>query len=235
MHPVGQTWLQRAVFSTVYYNLRLWQRVTVAGLEHLPSSGSGLLISNHPSYLDPPAIYTTTIRARRVHFMAWDHLFRVPMVGWICRNFDAFPVCLERADRDSYRQASRLLKQGEVIGIFPEGGRSPRDGFHPSKRGGVRLAIRHQSPIIPCVIFGARQSWPKGQTRPRPGKIHIQLLPMIQPPAQAATPKLRAAQELGLMKQLHCLVNQQLIARGEIDVLPPHAWEVAETDNGQQT
>ncbi len=233
MHPAVQTFLRRTVFATVYYNLRLWQRLTVDGLEHLPRDGPALLISNHPSYLDPPAIYVTTSAIRRVHFMAWDELFGWPVVGWVCSSFDAFPVNLDKADRDSYRQASKLLAQGKVIGIFPEGQRSDRDGFHPIKRGGVRLAMRHRAPIVPCVIFGTRYCWPLQRNRPRAGKVHVRLLPKIEPPQPASNPSERVALERELMQQLHRLINDQLIERGEIETMPHHAWEVI-SDNGQQ-
>ena len=82
------------------------------GEEHVPTRGPAVVAANHPSYLDP--ILLSLRIDRPVHFMAWDGLFRVPLLGGLMRLFGAFPVDTRIGKgREAYQTAKTLLQQGE--------------------------------------------------------------------------------------------------------------------------
>jgi len=130
-------------------------RVVVQGLENLPRSGPAIVAPNHLNIADPPIL--GAFLPRKIHFMvkqeAWDNAF----MGLLSRWFDAFPVRRGEADLTAYRYALKVLSEGNVLGIFPEGHRS-RDGrLHPGQPGAIILAQRSGAPIIPVGIAGVSE------------------------------------------------------------------------------
>ncbi len=226
--PPGLSRLARLAHRMSFAMLRLGWRIRGTGLEHLPRDGACLVAGNHASYLDPPVIYGLASPFRRVHFMAWDQLWRAPGVRWFLDTFDAFPVNLKKADRDSYRKANDLLAAGMAVGIFPEGTRSHDSGFHPIRRGVARLAIAHQVPIVPVVLTGADRAWPRRALVPRPGRVALEVLEPIVPPPREASAGARVAQERELLACLHERINRRLVALGQIASVPPLAPELTD-------
>src|SRR5262245_53119948 len=105
----------------VAFAARAYFRLTLGGIEHIPTSGPLLIVANHVTYADPVLV---SIPVRRpVHYMAWNALFEVPGLAWLIRRLRAFPVALESADPGAVREAVRLLRSGEAVMIFPEWGR----------------------------------------------------------------------------------------------------------------
>jgi 1-acyl-sn-glycerol-3-phosphate acyltransferase len=156
------------------------------GASALPQSGPVLLIANHPSYIDPAAIYAGL--SRRVHWMAWRAIFRVPPVAFFVRGSGAFPVSDITTDTRAMRTAVRILKAGRVVGIFPEGGRSlPSGEMLPFLTSPFRFAVRLQCPILPVTVNGSGRIWPRGRWLPRiGGAIEIIHHPPIAAPANTA-------------------------------------------------
>jgi 1-acyl-sn-glycerol-3-phosphate acyltransferase len=152
-------------------------RIEFHGVDHVPPSGPVLLTPNHVSYLDP--ILVTIPIHRALHYMALEPFFRVPGLGGLMRWCRAFPVREGEADGPAVRAAVRLLRGGEPLVIFPEGGRSA-DGrlraFHP---GAFRLAAATGTPIVPVSIAGAFEVWPASRRMPRPGRIAITYHPPV--------------------------------------------------------
>jgi 1-acyl-sn-glycerol-3-phosphate acyltransferase len=142
------------------------------GLENVPERGAVIIAGNHPSYLDP-AFVALPIR-RQVRFMAWDALFRVPLLGQLIRALGAFPVDIRKGRGESaFREASRVLNEGDALGIFPEGQRSERGPIGEMRTGVARLAIDSGAPIVPVTIGGAYRAWPKWKRMLKPAKIVI--------------------------------------------------------------
>ena len=141
-------------------------RVYVIGRENVDRPGGFLFASNHISHFDP-FIISSVVR-RKIDWMAMAEFFPMPIVGLFLRAVDAFPAERDRADRKTIRTAIERLKNGRVVGVFPEGGirdgaRSLLDGA-PVRAGASTLAHIAQVPIVPCVILGsdrlyAKQSW----------------------------------------------------------------------------
>lgn len=132
-------------FTTVAFDAR------VSGVENVPSVGPLVVASNHLSYWDPPLLGTWF--PRTVHFMAKRELFDNPLFGAILSRVHAFPVERESADVGAIRRALRILRNGEVVGIFPEGRRNP-SGDLQARNGAVLLAATAKCPIVPVALLG---------------------------------------------------------------------------------
>jgi len=141
--------LVRALFDCV-------ARVRVVGGENTNCSGGFLLAANHISHFDPFLI-SLAVR-RKIDWMAMAEFFRLPIVGLALRAIDTFPAERDRADRKTIRTAIERLKDGRIVGLFPEGG--IRDGVHsllegaPLRPGASTLSHMAGVPILPCVILG---------------------------------------------------------------------------------
>jgi 1-acyl-sn-glycerol-3-phosphate acyltransferase len=153
--------LFRVLFSVEYH-----------GVENVPEEGAVIIAGNHPSYLDP-LLVGLPIR-RTIRFMAWDALFKVPLLGQIIKAVGAFPVDIRKGRGEAaYREALRVLESGEALGVFPEGQRSDQAAMGDLRAGVARLAIETGAPIVPVTIGGAMRAWPKWKLLPRPAKIVV--------------------------------------------------------------
>jgi len=132
----------RFVFQVVY-------GFEVLGLEQVPPEGGCILAANHTSKLDPPLLYC--IFPRLVHFMAKKELFQWFPLGWIITKLGAFPVERGAADRGAIRRAQEILREGGVVGVFPEG-TTRGVGLRPFHNGAALLALKTGSPILPVAI-----------------------------------------------------------------------------------
>ncbi|HEU0174448.1 MAG TPA: lysophospholipid acyltransferase family protein [Blastocatellia bacterium] len=153
--------LFRALFSVEHH-----------GVENVPEEGAVIIAGNHPSYLDPLLVGLPI--KRRIRFMAWDALFRIPLLGQIIKAVGAFPVDIRKGRGEAaYRQALRVLESGEALGVFPEGQRSDQAAMGDLRAGVARLAIETGAPIVPVTIGGAMRAWPKWKLLPRSAKIVV--------------------------------------------------------------
>ena len=138
-------------------------RVQVIGLENTKRDGGFLLASNHISHFDPLII--SAIVRRKIDWMAMAEFFPIAGVGQFLRAVDAFPAERDRADRATIRTALERLKNGRLVGVFPEGG--IRDGASsllegaPLRAGASTLAHIAGVPIVPCVILGSDRLYAK--------------------------------------------------------------------------
>lgn len=123
----------------------------VTGAEHVPPTGGLIVASNHVSYWDPPILGTWF--PRTIHFMAKRELFEMWPLGPIVTAVHAFPVDRDSADIGAIRHALRVLKNGEVVGIFPQGRRS-QDGDVQARNGAVLLAATAKCPVVPVALVG---------------------------------------------------------------------------------
>lgn len=151
---------------------RVFFSVEYHGLHNVPAQGAVILAGNHPSYLDPVLVLLPV--ERPIRFMAWDLLFKVPLLGQVMRALGAFPVDLRKGKGEAaYQQALRVLREGEALGIFPEGQRSEQGLMGELRTGVARLAIESAAPIVPITIGGAYRAWPKWKLLPKPAKLVV--------------------------------------------------------------
>lgn len=147
----------RVLFVTLF-------RIRVFGREHLPRTGGVLVVSNHQSYLDP--VLAAVGMPRPFNPMARASLFRFAPFAWLIRSLYAFPVQRTSADLRAIREALRRLKGGAVVLMFPEGTRTRDGGIGRLQSGPVMLAERARVPILPVVIDGAFEAWPRSRPVP---------------------------------------------------------------------
>ncbi len=146
--------------------LALVRRWEVKGIENIPGSGGVVLVANHVSYWDPVVVICAF--KRRVYFMAKAELFKIPVVGYVVAISGAFPVRRDRADRNAIRTALKLLEEGQVVGVFPEGTRSHSGEMLKPHLGAAMLALKSGAPVLPVAVSGTRGFW--GKIRVRVGK-----------------------------------------------------------------
>jgi 1-acyl-sn-glycerol-3-phosphate acyltransferase len=152
-----------ALAKTMFRVLDL--KIEIDGVEHIPREGGAVLASNHVSYLDFIFCGLAADPAKRlVRFMAKQAVFEHRVSGPLMRGMRHIPV-----DRDagaaSFREATTALKNGEVVGVFPEATISESFTVKELKSGAVRLARTGKVPLIPMVVWGPHRLWTKGHEK----------------------------------------------------------------------
>lgn len=163
-------WYQLTRLLTGGY-FSLVHRLQWQGTEHLPSSGPAIVAANHQSYYDPVVLALAT--PRTISFVGWRRFFRYPLLGFLLRRYGTVPVDLDSPEPSAYGALVKVLEQGRLCGIFPEGGRTKDGVIEPPKSGIGGLALRSGAPIVPATISGAFRAWPVGRRLPRPGVIRV--------------------------------------------------------------
>ena len=147
--------------GTVGLFFRIWSRWVRVGVDRIPRDQEVILVSNHLSSSDP-AMLAAAIYPRWPKCMAKIELFQKPGVGFLFALSGAFPVKRFDADLSALREAERLLAQGEVLGMFPEGHRSETGALIEAHPGTALIALRSGAPVVPVAITGSerfRRGW----------------------------------------------------------------------------
>jgi 1-acyl-sn-glycerol-3-phosphate acyltransferase len=140
-------------------------RVRVDGQEYIPRSGGAVIACNHVSYLDFIFCGLGAVPAGRlVRFMAKKEVFDHRISGPLMRGMHHIPVD-RRAGMASYRQALAALRDGQVVGVFPEATISRSFTVKDLKSGAARLAAAGKVPLIPMAVWGSQRLWTKGHPR----------------------------------------------------------------------
>lgn len=127
--------------------------VELVGAENVPASGGCILAANHESILDPFVLGVAT--TREIRFMAKAELFRNRALAAFFRSLGAFPIERGGGDHIAFGVAAELLRQGAVLGIFPQG-TSKRNRERRWHRGAARLALVTGAPLVPVRMTGTR-------------------------------------------------------------------------------
>jgi 1-acyl-sn-glycerol-3-phosphate acyltransferase len=151
-------------------------RMAYFGVEHVPKTGPVLLAPNHQSYADP---FWIGLPIRRpIHFMTWSRVFRVSYLRPLLRYFQCFPVDPDKPfDKSALKTTQELLRAGQAVMIFPEGGRTPHGDLQEFKAGAFRIAVKMEVPIVPITLNGGFEVWSMHRKLPRPGKITVHFHP----------------------------------------------------------
>jgi 1-acyl-sn-glycerol-3-phosphate acyltransferase len=176
-------------------------RLRVSGDENVPAEGGLLLAANHTSFLDGPVLFG--VSPRPVTFLIKAEMFG-GVFGWALRQLGQVPVRRGTADRTALLTALNALHSGQVVGIFPEGGRGRQGGgFAEFERGVAWLALRSGVPVVPVAIAGAEQAWPKDARLPKPRRqVTVYFGEPLQPvDAPAAATRKRVAEVSDAIRQ----------------------------------
>jgi 1-acyl-sn-glycerol-3-phosphate acyltransferase len=157
--------------------MRLLFRVEIHGRHHIPATGPVLIIANHSSLLDPPLVGGAV--PRRVTFLAKAELFRIPGFGALIRRLGAQPLRRGGADPSALRTAQRVLQDGGVLLVFPEGTRGEEGTLREAKPGAALLAMQTGVPVVPAYVRGSGRAWPRGRRLPRPAKVVVTFGPPL--------------------------------------------------------
>jgi 1-acyl-sn-glycerol-3-phosphate acyltransferase len=174
-------WVLKAILTPL---LRVLWRPWTEGLEHVPEDGACILASNHLSFLD--SFFMPLIVPRRVTFLAKSDYFTEKGVkGWFKRMFftgvGQVPIDRSggRASEAALLTGISILNEGKLLGIYPEGTRSPDGRLYRGKIGVARMALEAGVPVIPVAMIGTFEVQPQGKVIPRVKRVGIRFGPPL--------------------------------------------------------
>ncbi len=170
-------WLVKAVLTPI---LRLLFRPRVIGLENLPLEGAAILSGNHTTFLDNLMI--PLVVPRRVTFLAKsDYFTGRGLKGRLQKSFfrgvGMIPLDRSggRASEAALHTGLQVLKNGELLGLYPEGTRSPDGRLYRGKTGVARMALEAGVPVVPVGLVGMFAIQPAGRMIPKIGRVEIRI------------------------------------------------------------
>lgn len=171
-------WLFKFVFMGPF--LRLIGRPKVEGLENIPTSGPAILASNHLAVVD--SFYLPLMVPRRIYFLAKSEYFTGTGLSgrfqrWFFSSSGQIPIDRSGADAaaGALISARRMLDKGELMGMYPEGTRSPDGRLFKGKTGLARIAMETGVPVIPVAMIGTDGLNPPGTVIPRLARITVKI------------------------------------------------------------
>jgi 1-acyl-sn-glycerol-3-phosphate acyltransferase len=169
----------------VWLLISLLYRIDKKGLENIPDEGAAVVACNHVSFVDA-VILGGSVR-RPVRFVMYHTIFKIPVLSFIFRTARAIPIAPAKENaallKAAYAEIEKALAEGELIGIFPEGGLTPDGSIQPFKTGVERMIQTSPVPVIPLAVRGLWASmWSRRDSRlrrmrmPRRFRAHIELI-----------------------------------------------------------
>ncbi|MGQ0699064.1 MAG: MFS transporter [Panacagrimonas sp.] len=169
----------------VWMLISLLYRIRATGLEHIPDEGAAIVTCNHVSFVDA-LILGGTVR-RPIRFVMYHKIFRIPVLNFIFRTARTIPIAPAKEDaallEKAYADIDQALRNGELIGLFPEGGLTPDGEIQPFKSGIEKILAKTPAPVIPMAVRGLwRSMWSRRASRmgrsrlPRRFRARIELI-----------------------------------------------------------
>jgi 1-acyl-sn-glycerol-3-phosphate acyltransferase len=169
------------IYATLRIGVRLlaWivlgRRLRIVGMEHIPRRGAVLVVGNHVGTVEP-ALTGVFIPRLDVFYLAKSELFRTPLLAWPFRRSHAFPVVRDTPDRAALRVALRLLRDGHVLLVYPEGTRSWDGQILGDTHGGAGFIARHSGAlVVPVASWGSERVIPRGSWLPRRADVELRI------------------------------------------------------------
>ena len=179
--PAAWYWIARflcRVFCAIFFRYRAY------GRENLPREGAFVLACNHQSFLDP--VFCGVAVKRHVTYMARDTLFKNWFFGPLISSVNAIPISRDKPEIAVMRLVIDRLKEGAAVCLFPEGTRTEDGRIAAFKPGFGLLCRRSKAAVVPVLIDGAYECWPRHRKLFRPGSIVVQFGKPLQPAQIAA-------------------------------------------------
>lgn len=188
------------------FALKLGLRIKCEGVENIPKEGAFILASNHIHFVDPAVLLANF--PRPIHFMAKVEAFKYKITAFLLTHLNTFPVSRGRSDKASIDYAVKLIENGCVMGIFPEGTRSKDLKPHKAKAGVALIARQTKADILPCSIYCEKKGGLFRKVTVRYGKlIKFEELGLTE---ESSTRELREATDrimgdiVALWEEKHC-------------------------------
>jgi 1-acyl-sn-glycerol-3-phosphate acyltransferase len=185
-HPDLLVYAARSLTNLVIRGvLRVWNRFEIVGREHLPPEGSFVMVANHGSHLDAPALLAA-LPMGKIHrafpAAASDYFFtNLSKLVFSAIVVNAMPFDRKDNPRQSLAVCRQLLDApGHILILFPEGTRTVDGELGRFKPGIGFLIAGSDIPVVPCYLDGAYRAWPKGKWLPRPHKLRLVIGPPLQ-------------------------------------------------------
>ena len=161
-------WFMKGILKPL---LRALYRIRPEGLENIPRKGPAIIAANHVSFLDSFFI-PLVIKRRKVTYLAKADYFKSWKTSWFFKGVGQISCEREGGSKSqqSLEIALDVLEGGNLLGIYPEGTRSPDGVLHRGRTGVARLAIHAGVPVIPCGLIGTEDVMPKNAKMPRIGR-----------------------------------------------------------------
>ncbi|WP_151549197.1 MULTISPECIES: lysophospholipid acyltransferase family protein [Corynebacterium] len=166
--------------------LRVYNRPEIEGKENIPASGSAIIASSHQSVMD--SFFFPLLCDREITFLAKNEYFTgTGLVGkiqlWFFTSLRQVPIdrTSEDAAANAIAAARKVFDRGDVLGVYPEGTRSPDGRIYRGKTGMARTALECQQPIVPVAMINSRKANPIGSWIVRPAKVWMKVAPPIDP------------------------------------------------------
>jgi 1-acyl-sn-glycerol-3-phosphate acyltransferase len=136
--------------------IHLFYRLKQRGVGHIPHEGAALIVCNHVSFVDP--VILMAVSPRPIRFVMDHHIFRTPLISFIFRHTRAIPIAPAREDprmmEAAFAEVSAALREGELVGIFPEGRITDTGDLYPFRPGVTRILERDPVPVLPLALQG---------------------------------------------------------------------------------
>ena len=189
-------WLVKLVLRPVF---RLLFRPVVTGAEHIPASGGALLASNHLSMCD--SLFLPVMTRRRVSFLAKMEYFtgkgvKGRLKAAFVRGTGLIPIDRDDADAAAaaLRTGARAVRNGLLLGVYPEGTRSPDGRLYRGKTGVARMAMEARVPVLPVAMLGTDKVQPIGKVIPHLARVGVRIGTPLIPPYPSDDEKTRSVQ-----------------------------------------
>ena len=166
----GFLWVLTRVVARIFFRYRVQGEI--------PPTGGLLIAANHASYFDIPLLGCGM--HRRAWYLGRNDLFPIPGLNGILQALGWIPVRLGRLDREAFGKAINLIRAGNVVVIFPEGGRSHDGRLRPPKAGIGVIVSQTGCPVVPAYLKGTFDVLPMGARWPRLSQVTVRFGDPIQ-------------------------------------------------------
>jgi 1-acyl-sn-glycerol-3-phosphate acyltransferase len=158
--------------------MRLMFRPQVEGAEHIPADGPVIMAGNHLTFID--SIVLPLVTKRQVFFIGKDEYvtgkgLKGRLMAWFFTGVGMIPVDRDGASGGvaALMTGHRVLEEGKIFGIYPEGTRSPDGRLYRGRTGIARLTLMTGAPVVPFAMIGTDKLQPGGRGMPRPGRVTV--------------------------------------------------------------
>lgn len=178
-----------AVWRTLYVifkaYLTLYHRLECEGVEHVPRHGPLLIAPNHLSFLDPFIVGVALVHQRLAPGRDFgvagkEEVFRNPILARIAGGMGMFPLRRERLDMTAMRTMLNILNEGKMLGLAPEGTRSPTGHLQLFQPVVAKMVISRRTPVLPVGVIGSDRALPIGAWLPHPVRITLRFGPVFE-------------------------------------------------------